>query len=304
MSRIKVFAPATVANVAVGFDLMGFAIEGVGDIIEFEKTKNKQVVEIVEINTGFPRDPNQNTASIGVIQMLKDRKVDFGINLRIHKGIPVGSGLGGSAASAVGGVFGANALFTKKFKTDELFQYALLGEKVASGSSHPDNIAPCLLGGFVYTHSIDPFEYYKLNLPSEFYFSLLHPKVKVETKHARAILKPNLLLSDFIEQNKNLSGFLIGIQNKNEKLIAQSLKDFIVEPQRAHLIPNFEKMKKAAFQNKALAFSISGSGPTVFALSKGFHTAKKVLNALKDSYKSEDCNGWITPVSKKGVRFL
>lgn len=304
MKRLKVFAPATVANVAVGFDLMGFAVEGIGDIIEFEKNNQKQTVVIDEINAGFPKDPMINTASIGIIKMLIDRNADFGINLRIHKGIPVGSGLGGSAASAVAGVFGANYFFSKKFQTNELFQYAMLGEKVASGASHPDNIAPCLLGGFVYTHSMDPLEYYKLSIPNNFYFVLVHPKVKIETKHARSILKPNILLSDFIAQNKNLIGFMHGIQSKNEKLIASSLKDIIIEPQRCSLIPNYDKMKKAAFNSKALAFSISGSGPTVFAVAKGFQSAKKILNSIKSTFKNEECNGWVTPVSKKGVRFI
>ncbi len=304
MKKIKVFAPATVANVAVGFDLMGFPIEGIGDEITFEKTDRKQKVEIFEINSEFTNDPEQNTATIGIKKLLKDTQAGFGIAVRIKKGIPVGSGLGGSAASAVAGAFGANYFLIKKLKPAQIFKYAMLGEQSASGSAHPDNVAPCLLGGFIYTHTINPFEYFRFSIPSNIFVSVLHPHVKIETRQARAILKPDLPLKTFVAQNKNLLGFMLGLQSKNTKLLCDSVQDLVVEPQRAELIPRFREMKKSAFQSKALAFSISGSGPSVFAFSIGYNNAKNVLKAMESAYSDPGCEGWISPISKKGARFL
>ena len=306
MKTCRAFAPATVANVAVGFDLMGFALEKIGDIVELSKNSAAGSVRITALvgDSAIPRDPKLNTATVGILALLKDTRADFGLDVNIVKGIPIGSGLGGSAASAVAGVFGANAFLKKKLSAAELFHYAMLGEKLASGSSHPDNIAPCLLGGFIYTHSMDPFEYYKIDLPRDLFAVVVHQNVRVDTKHARGILKADLPLKAFVDQNRMLTGFLIGAFKKDVKLLGRSLQDLVIEPQRSKLIPHFDQIKSSALGSGALACSISGSGPSVFALVQGKTKAARVLKAMMAAVNSKDARGLISPISRKGARLL
>ena len=285
---------------------MGFALEKIGDVVELSRNREAGTVRISSLvgDPAIPTDPALNTATIGILALLKDRRADFGLDVKIIKGIPIGSGLGGSAASAVAGVFGANAFLKKKLRPAELFHYAMLGEKLASGSSHPDNIAPCLLGGFIYTHSMEPFEYYKIELPNDLHAVLVHQDVRVDTRHARGILKPDLPLKTFIEQNKMLTGFLIGAFKKDIKLLGGSLQDLVIEPQRSKLIPHFDQIKSSALSSGALACSISGSGPSVFAMVQGRAKAGKVLKAMMAAVNSKTAHGLISLISKKGARLL
>jgi homoserine kinase len=301
--KIKVFAPATVANVAVGFDILGFAIYRVGDIIELKKI-NKPEVRIVQITgvTNVPENSAENTATIGLIELIKDKKLNFGFEVSIKKGIPLGSGLGGSAASAVGGIFAASHFLKTKLTKEELLYYSLIGESFASGSAHADNVAPCLFGGMTCVSpkndvNIVPY-------PKKLICVLVKPNISVNTKEARLLLKDTLSLRDHIQQSSNLAGFLLGCFNNDFKLIKSSLSDVIIEPQRSKLIPHFDKVKNAALSNNALGCSISGSGPTIFAFASNLIEADKIRQAMVKEFSNNGvCSqSWITPISKESVR--
>jgi homoserine kinase len=302
--KIRVFAPATVANVAVGFDILGFAIDGLGDTIELRKSDSPEV-RILNVDgvTDTPRESDKNTATIGLLQLIKDQKLKFGFDVLITKGIPMGSGLGGSAASAVGAIFAANYFLPTLLSREELMHYALMGESFASRSFHADNIAPCLFGGMTYvTPSNDVHE---INYPKELICILVKPDISINTKDARNILKDNLSLKDHIQQSSNLAGFLLSCFNNDLNLMRKSLSDVVIEPQRAKLIPYFEEVKTAALKGGSIGCSISGSGPTLFALAQS-PDALIIKNAMEAAFNDNGikCQSWLSPISPKGARRL
>ncbi len=307
-----VFAPATIANVAVGFDILGFPIESVGDQITVERVEVQQgqlpvsISEIQGVETALPKDPAQNTATVGLLQLVKDLKLTHGFRVSIRKGIPLGSGMGGSAASSVGALVAANALLDVSLSKDVLLKYALMGEYVASGSAHPDNVAPCLYGGLTLVSAIDPIATISIPFPAEIICVLVHPHIRLDTRVSRSVLKPEIPMTAFVRQSANLAGFIAGCFQKDLKQIAKSLQDVIVEPQRAALIPGFHSVKKAAIQAGALGCSISGSGPSIFAWTKNSEVAAKVRNAMMGSLKNEnvEADSWISPVSQQGARLI
>jgi homoserine kinase len=299
------FAPATVANVAVGFDILGFALKGLGETATVEKIRQPTVV--VTPVAGFsdlPVDPLKNTASAGLVRLREDKKLSFGFKVTLQKEIPIGSGLGGSAASAVAAIVAANALLPKKLSRAELLEYALVGEMASSGSRQGDNVGPCLEGGLVFVRSYPELELVKIKTPPNLRCVIALPKLSVKTREARGILQPNVALKTAVQQTANLTGFLLGLAHKDMSLIARSLNDAMIEPQRASLIPCLPHLKEAAYQAGALGCSISGSGPAVFALADGEAAAKRVLKLWKTTAEVHDftlIKTWISPLSNPGA---
>jgi homoserine kinase len=283
MESIKVFAPATVANVVCGFDILGFAVNEPGDELIMELS-NKPGVNIISIEGDEGKltlDPAKNTVSASVMSLLKNLgREDVGFNLKLKKKMPMGSGLGSSSASAVAGLFAANELLGKPLSKIELLPYAMEGEALACGHGHADNVAPALFGGFTLIKSYDPLEVIALPVP-KLYCALLYPHVDVPTRDARQIIRSKVLLKDAVTQWGNIAGLISSLYTHDYDLLGRCLKDVIVEPIRSILIPEFDRMKEIAMENGALGFGISGSGPTVFSLYRSGDDAQKVLQLLK-----------------------
>jgi homoserine kinase len=289
MESIRVYAPATVANVACGFDIFGFAVNRPGDEVVLTKKSTPGIVikEITGDDGRLPKEVAKNTAGIAILKYLEFiGHPDQGFELSLHKDMPLGSGLGSSAASAVAGVFAANELMGKPLSQKDLLPFAMEGERVACGSAHADNVGPSLLGGFVVIRSYDPLDIIQLTTPTDLYASIVHPQIEVNTKDARRILEQEITLGKTITQMGNVAGLVAGLLTADYDLIGRSLVDVIVEPARSILIPQFQEVKAAALGAGALGCSISGSGPSLFALSKGEETANQVAIAMSKAFNS------------------
>jgi homoserine kinase len=308
------FAPATVANVAVGFDILGFAVESVGDLVTVTTTAEPSVTVREVTGAGgadfgpqIPLDPARNTATVGLIALREEQGLGYGFEVSIRKGIALGSGLGGSAASAVASLVAANSLLERPLEADALIAYALLGEQAASGAIHPDNVTPCLLGGLTLVTSVSPFRCVRLPVPRRILTVIVHPHTRVDTRDARRLLRAEVPLADLVKQTASLAGFVAGCYTDDLELIRESLRDHVIEPQRAPLIPAFAEMKAAALESGALGASISGSGPTVFAWVASADAAERarrsMLRALKE-HGAVEADSWVTPVSELGARIV
>jgi homoserine kinase len=312
--KVTAFAPATTANVAVGFDILGFALEGVGDEVTVELTDQKNKVEIVAIEgieTILPSDPKKNTAGAALLSMQEELDLDCGFRVQIQKGIAMGSGMGGSSASAVAAVIAAQELLIRKnlikpLNEERLLHFALQGEQVASQSVHGDNVGPCLLGGLVLVLPDQPMRLVKIPTPDDLYSVVVHPDLQVETRTARALLKKEVLLSDAVLQNSRLAGFLAGCYQSDLELMKRSMNDVLIEPQRSHLIRGFQELKAQALAQGAIGFSISGSGPSVFAWAKGLAEAKRLCQTLIELFKTKGLNaqGYVSKLNASGARVL
>ena len=306
MKYIKIFSPATVANVSCGFDSLGFAVDAIGDEMTFTKTPEKgvKITNITGANLTYNVD--ENAASAVVKKILNEAKADFGISLTIHKGFSPGSGLGSSAASAAGAAFGTNQLLGNIYSELELTKFAMFGEKIACGSAIADNVAAAVHGGFVLVRSYNPLEIIKLPVPSELRVVAIHPQIEVKTKDARAVLPSKIALKDAVTQWANVGGLISGLYTDNYTLISNSLVDIIVEPARKPLIPFFDTVKNSAIKGGALGAGISGSGPTIFALCKGDEIAENVYESIQESYKNSgiDFEMFISKVNPKGMKIL
>ncbi len=305
---IRVFAPATVANMACGFDVMGFAINKPGDELVIT-TSNEPGVRITKI-TGdegkLPFEPALNTAGKPILSMVKKFRIKCGVEIEINKKMPLGSGLGSSAASAVAAVFALNALFELKLSKDELLSFALEGEQLSSGTVHADNVAPCLYGGIVLIRSNKPLDIIALKVPDKLYCTIIHPQIVIPTKDSRRILPVEIPLSSAVTQWGNIAALVAGIMKSDYDLIGRSLQDVVIEPVRSQLIPGFSEMKKAALDNGALGCSISGSGPSLFALSKGIKTASRVGKAMQKCLIKYNLQSelYVSKVNKNGPEIL
>ena len=284
-NSVTVFAPATVANVAVGFDLLGFALNKPGDEISVKFVDKPGLVISTITGTGdkiLPLNPEKNTAGFSALCLLRYLgKESLGIEMEIHKKMPFGSGLGSSAASAVAGVVAVNELLGAPLTKKELLGFAASGEELASGDYHVDNVAPSLLGGIIFTRNNATLDIHSLPVPKDLVATVVYPHIEILTKDARNILSKEISLSKSVQQNGNLGALIIGLYNNDYDLISRSLEDVIIEPQRSKLIPHFHDVKNAAKNAGALGSSISGAGPSIFALSKGLSTAKKVGQAMQ-----------------------
>jgi homoserine kinase len=286
MDSIKIFAPASVANVACGFDIFGFAVDNPGDQIVLTKNKTgKLTIVAIEGDGGrLPLDPTKNTSTIAIQKFLEHIGSNQGFDIKLKKLMPLGSGMGSSAASAVAGVFAANQLMGKPLVQKDLLPFAMEGERIACGSAHADNVGPSLMGGFVVIRSYEPLDIIQIRTPSELYATIVHPQVEVNTKDARNILRREVSLKNTITQMGNVAGLIAGLMTPDYDLISRSLVDVIIEPIRSILIPQFDDVKNAAIDNGALGCSISGSGPAMFALSKDLNTANKVGEAMRKGF--------------------
>ena len=301
---IKVFAPASVANVACGFDVLGFALEQPGDEIIVRFSENKGL-KITKITGGkLPYEAEKNTAGYAALTLLEHLgESGRGIEMEIHKKMPFGSGLGSSAASAAGAVVAINELLRRPLEKRDLLKFAVLGESIASGAIHADNVAPSLLGGFTLVRDSDTLDVHRIHTPRGLYAAVIYPKVEVLTKEARAMLKTEVPMKVMIKQSANLGAFVLGMFNSDFELIKRALQDFIIEPQRACLIPHFYEVKEAAYTEGVLGCSISGSGPSVFALAENSLTAERAGLAMQKIYQHNriPCELYISPINMEGT---
>lgn len=287
MNYIKAFAPATVANVACGFDIFGFAIQEPGDTVEIWRSDKPGIVirDITGDEGRLPRVAEKNAVTVVMIHLLKHLGITgFGCEVALHKNMPLGSGMGSSAASAVAGVVALNELLGAPLTRAELLPFAMEGERIASGSAHADNVGPSLLGGFVVIRSYTPLDIFAIPVPADLYCTLVHPDIEINTKDARYILRDEVSLKNTIAQMGNVAGLVAGLMKADYGLISRSMVDVIIEPVRSILIPEFNEVKKAAIGHGALGCSISGSGPSMFALSKGMENARSAGEAMQRTF--------------------
>ncbi|WP_426091735.1 homoserine kinase [Flavobacterium sp. DSR3-2] len=284
MNEIKIFCPATIANLSCGFDVLGLCLETAGDEMIIRKSNIKGIRITKIVGTDLPLETEKNVAGVSALAMLEAIETEFGFEIEIYKHIKAGSGIGSSAASSAGAVFGINELLGRPFTRKELVQFAMQGEKLASGNAHADNVAPALLGGFTLVRSYNPLDIIKIESPSELYATVVHPQIELKTSDARSVLKQTVSLKSAIIQWGNVGGLIAGLYTKDYDLIGRSLHDEIVEPLRSVLIPGFDLIKQTALENGALGSGISGSGPSIFALSKGKETADKIAKAMSAVY--------------------
>ncbi|MEN9571876.1 MAG: hypothetical protein RL172_3107 [Bacteroidota bacterium] len=303
--QVKVHAPGTVANLVCGFDILGLCLNEPNDLMEVKLLHEKKIV--IESADGYPLplDPAQNTAGAPLVEMINELEGDFGFEMIIHKKIKPGSGIGSSAASAAGAVVAANHLLGGIFNKEDLVRFAMFGEKVATGVKHADNIAPCIYGGITLIRSIFPLDIVCIPAP-ELYVTVVHPQIEVKTKDARQILRKEVLLKDAIKQWGNIAGLVAGFMKNDLELIGRSLEDVIIEPVRSILIPGFDEVKRNCKAAGALGGGISGSGPSLFMLSKDEATAKQVEVEMKNVYNhiGLDYHTHVTTINMDGVKVL
>ncbi len=304
MEKIKIFAPATVANVSCAFDILGFALSGVGDEMIFSKLSEKKIKISVAGNNKLPTNPEKNVAGVVAQAMLEKANAGFGVHIEIDKRIKPGSGIGSSAASSAGTAYSINKLLGNIFSSTELVEFAMLGEALASGIPHADNVAPAIFGGFALVRSYQPLEVIKIPAPEALYCTIIHPQIEVKTENSRKILKKNILLKDAVMQWGNIAGLISGLYTNDYELIGRSLEDKIVEPVRSILIPLFFELKTAFINAGALGGGISGSGPSVFALSKGKKNAENVAEAMHKVYQKTgvDYDIHLSEINIQGVQ--
>jgi len=280
MNEIKIFSPATIANVSCGFDVLGLCLESVGDEMTITKSAQKGIRITEIIGADLPLEAERNVAGVAALALLAYLQPDCGFEISITKNIKAGSGIGSSAASAAGAVFGINQLLGSPLGNKELIYYAMQGEALASGAPHADNVSPVLLGGFTLVRGYDPLDVITLPSPAELYVTVIHPQIELKTKDARSVLKETISLKKATIQCGNLGGLISGLYTNDYNLIGRCLHDELVEPVRSILIPQFDELKAAAKVAGALGGGISGAGPSVFALSKGRETAEKTAQAM------------------------
>lgn len=302
---VTVHAPATVANLVCGFDVLGLCLHEPYDVMEVTLLNEKKVIVKSADGYPLPEDPAQNTAGAPLLEMISELDEEIGFEVLIHKCIKPGSGIGSSAASAAGAVVAANHLLNDRFNKEQLIQFAMFGEKVASGVKHADNIAPCIYGGVTLIRSIFPLDIVPLSAPKLF-VTIVHPQIEVRTADARAILKQQVLLKDAIKQWGNIAGLVAGLIREDFALIGRSLEDHIIEPVRSVLIPGFSEVKKSCKEAGALGGGISGSGPSIFMLSENEATARAVEEAMKKVFIKIgiDFHTHVTTINGEGVKVM
>ena len=301
------FAPASVGNVAIGFDILGFSVNAIGDRATVRRTAEPgvRIKAIRGVVQDLPLAPEKNTAGRALQALCESVRPAFGLELELEKGIPLSSGLGGSAASAVAAVVAANAVLERPCTQLDLLRFAMHGEAVASGSMHVDNIAPSLYGGLVLTVGIDHPRVKQIPVPPMVRAVIVHPHMFLSTRQARAILKGSVEMKDFVWQTANLAGFISGCYTNDLDMIRESFEDVVIEPQRAALIPGFNEARRAAISAGALGCSISGAGPTMFAWCLEAH-ALAVREALVVEFGHHDMqtDHWITAIEPTGARII
>jgi len=305
---VRVFAPASIGNVSCGFDVLGLAVQSPGDevFITLNNTSNVTIKSIVGGNGRIPAEPQKNTASVAVIEYLKALQSNQGVEITLYKNLPLGSGMGSSAASAVAAVVAINYLMGEPLNREQLLPFVMEAERVACGSAHPDNAAPSLLGGLILVRQNNPLDIISIPTPSELMCVLVHPHIEVSTRDARQVLKSTISLKDGITQWANTAALVAGMMKEDYELIGRSLVDVVAEPVRSVLIPGFDRIKKEALHKGALGCGISGSGPTIFCLCKGIDNARKVGNVIEKEFNSMNLDNevYISKVNREGARII
>lgn len=303
--RVIIHSPGTVANLVCGFDILGMALSEPYDVMEVILLDEPKVVIRNKDHFNLPTDPEKNVAGVVLLSIMEKMGNTTGFEIEIEKRIKPGSGIGSSAASAAGAAVAANYLLGNIFSTDEVVQFAMNGEKLASGVKHADNITPCILGGVSLIRSIHPLDIVSLPAP-DLYVTVVHPQIEVRTSDARQILRQQVLLKDAIRQWGNIAGLVAGFLKNDYELIGRSLEDVIIEPVRSILIPGFDEVKLKCKEAGALGGGISGSGPSIFMLSKEETTAFAVEAVMKEVYTriGIDYNTYVTTINKKGVQIM
>lgn len=308
MRTIRAFAPATVANVSCGFDVFGFAVEEPGDevILTLTSEPGVRMKKIEGDNGRLPMDAAKNTSGVAVIAFLKAINSSQGVDIVLKKNLPLGSGMGSSAASSVAALVGINQLLGNPFEKKALLPFAMEAERIACGSAHADNVAPSLLGGFVLIRGYDPLDVVSIPTPPDLFCTLIHPHLELNTQDSRQVLRMNISLKDAVIQWGNIAGLVAGLMKPDYGLISRSLKDVIAEPIRSMLIPGFDRMKVKALENGALGSGISGSGPTIFALSTEEGTARKVGEVIGKEFERIRLNSeiFVSRINPKGAMVL
>jgi len=304
MDIIKVKAPATVANLSCGYDILGLCLKEPYDEIEISKTSKKEIViDILDSKySNIPSNPKENTGGIPAILIQNKLNLDYGFKIKIKKGIPLSGGLGSSAATAAGVVYGINQLLENQLSLKDMVEYALEGEKLSSDTPHADNIAPCLSGGLVLIKETYPLDIIQLPI-GPFYLAIIHPEIEINTKMAREILPEKITLDNAVKQWGNISALTYGFTVNDVNIIKSSMKDFIVEPIRSKLIKGFSEIQSTAIKSGAIGSSISGSGPSIFALCENEDHAQSILDAMCNEAKQNNLEyqSYISPINHSGV---
>lgn len=306
--EVRVFAPATVANVSCGFDVMGFALANPGDEIVIRSVNSNAVsIKLISGDEGLlPVDPGKNTAGVAVRALFQHLGIEGGVELEIHKQMPLGSGLGSSAASSAGAVLAANHLLGDPLSRKELLPFAAEGERIACGTAHFDNVGPSLLGGFIFIRSSDPPDIFNLPYPDNLHAAVVRPKIEIKTGDTRKILRKEIPLARAVKQWGNVGGLVAGLINKDLDLISRSMEDVIIEPIRSVLIPGYDAVKESALSNGAIGAGISGSGPSIFALTPDKETAKKAVKAMNTELDSIGlpADQFISEINNSGAKII
>lgn len=304
IKEIKVFCPATIANISCGFDVLGVALDAVGDEMAIRKVSEKGIRITKLTGQDLPMETHLNVAGVAGLALLAESDYDGGFEIEIHKKIKAGSGIGSSAASSTGAVWAMNELLGRPFTKLELVKFAMEGERLASGVAHADNVAPALFGGFTLVRSYEPLDVVPIPTPTELWATVIHPQIEVRTSDSRKILKTKITLSEGIKQWGNLGGLVAGLFTEDYQLIGRSLVDHIVEPIRSILIPGFDKVRSVSLEAGALGCGISGSGPSIFAFSQGEESAQRVGKAMRKVYQKIgiDYDVHVSKINIQGIR--
>ena len=284
MDSIRIFSPASIANISCGFDVLGLSLDTVGDFMTIRKVPEPGLKITRITGQDLPLEVEKNVAGVAGLALLNKTDYRGGFEMEIEKQIKPGSGIGSSAASASGAVWGMNALLGRPFSRLQLVEFAMEGERLASGAAHADNVAPGLFGAFTLVRSYEPLDIVRIPSPKDLYVTVIHPQIEIKTSDSRKILKTSITLADGIKQWGNVGGLIAGLYTEDYDLIGRSLVDHIVEPIRSMLIPGFDEIKEGAMEAGALGCGISGSGPSIFALCKGVEIADKIALSMEKVY--------------------
>lgn len=306
MKEVRIFSPATVANVSCGFDVLGFCLDGIGDemVVRISDEKGIKITKIEGYD--LPKETHLNVAGISAQALIDDAKPDFGFEIEIYKKIKPGSGIGSSSASASGSVFAINKLLGRPYNKTQLTYFAMMGEAMASKSYHADNLAPGIFGGFTLVKSVEPLEIIELPTPENLFAVIIHPQIEVKTSEARALLPEKVNLKDASTQWANVGSLVHALHTNNYKLLGKSLTDVIVEPHRSKLIPFFDEIKLQTIKHGALGTGISGSGPAIFSLCEGLQNAKIVETTMHKIYNQTHIKfkTYVSKINLNGIKVL
>jgi homoserine kinase len=308
MKKIRAFAPATVANVSCGFDIFGFAVDQPGDEVVLTLTKDKDVtITTITGDEGkLSKDPQKNTAGVGVLTFLESLGLKQGVSIELHKKLPLGSGMGSSAASSVAALVGINKLMGEPLNRKELLPFAMEAERVACGAAHADNVAPSLIGGFVLVRGYSPLDVVSIPTPPNLFCVLVHPHVELKTSDSRQVLRSSISLKDAVTQWGNIAGLVAGLMKPDYGLISRSLKDVVAEPVRSVLIPGFDTIKELAVKEGALGCGISGSGPTIFSLCMEREQAARIGKVIQKQFSEYKLHSdvFVSKINQEGARII